>query len=477
MGVWVVDQDWYFHTAGILGQAASKVANGAGTAGSTASLDTWNMAGNDPVGTSWGNKFDPAASNTVQGVVSLAQAWSALAGRIYQAGVNHAWAEFRAGRGRLPSPVNLPPRPPIVEMSVPPLRTSIGADNPGLTDILPGLVAAVGKETPNANTAKLDTSSKTWNRFATMVTEAVDEVTDNVRRPDASLPDATAFYDTITSFGGPGEALGADAMSLSGLSGNFSTATTTMRAAIKREVEFAALELEGSAAVTIGTSEVTGGASLGAETRIVARIVARTGRDIRSYITTLESAAAVIDAFAPTFQPAMKAALDKNSLIPAEGFERNADGTIKPTVRYFDRKKWEAWQRYLQRGGTYDIDRWSKAYDQLQANSANGYWFNQYVAQIMGYDDKSQGWENEYANNNIVPGRRWDWANERLGELVENKSGALDFGQLSDDEIALQRGYTVTWNISGSYEYSPSELAALQRLQDLFPGKFIVNRM
>jgi hypothetical protein len=209
----------------------------------------------------------------------------------------------------------------------------------------------------------------------------------------------------------------------------------------------------------------------------VARLVARAGNNIRGYISTLQAAAAVIDTFSPTFQPAMKAALDKNSLIPAEGFERNPDGTIKPTVRYFDRKKWEAWQRYLQRGGNYDIDRWSKAYDQLQANSANGYWFNQYVAQIMGYDDKSQGWEHEYANSNIVPGRRWDWANERLGELVENKSGALDFGQLSDDEIALQRGYTVTWNISGSYEYSPSELAALQRLQDLFPGKFIVNRM
>jgi hypothetical protein len=475
MGVWVVDQDWYFQTAGILGQAASKVANGAGTAGSTASLDTWNMAGNDPVGTSWGNRFDPAASNTVQGVVSLAQAWSALAGRIYQAGVNHAWAEFRAGRGRLPAPVNLPPRPPIVELTVPPLRTSIGADGPGLTDILPGLVAAVGKETPNADTAKLDTSGKTWSRFATMINEAVGDVTDNVRRPDASLPDATAFYDTITSFGGPGEALGTDALSLSGLTGNFSAATTTMREAIQHEVEITALELEGSAAVSIGTSEVTGGASLGAETRIVARLVARAGNDIRGYISTLQAAAAVIDTFAPTFQPAMKAVLDKNSLIPAEGL----DGSRKPTIRYFDRAKWEAWQRYKARGGLWDIDRWSKAYDQLKANAANGYWYDQQVADIMGYN-KDDGWRKQYTNNEIVPGRRWDWAqiaNNRVVELVENKSGRLDFDQLTADERALNQGIRVTYNINSSYEYSPSELAALQRLQDEFPGRFTVNRL
>ncbi|CAM3916990.1 hypothetical protein H7J08_21685 [Mycobacterium frederiksbergense] len=83
--------------------------------------------------------------------------------------------------------------------------------------------------------------------------------------------------------------------------------------------------------------------------------------------------------------------LDKHSLVPAEGFERNPDGTIKPTIRYFDRAKWEAWQRYLERGADWDIDRWSKAYDTLKENAANGYWYDQYVADVLGYSS-SDDW-------------------------------------------------------------------------------------
>ncbi len=478
MGVWVVDQDWYFHTAGILGRAASKVADAAGIASGTASLATGNMAGDDEIGKSWGGHYDTAASNTVQGVAALARAWSSLAGRVYQAGVNHAWAEFRAGRGKLPAPANLPPPPAVTELSLS-LRSSIGANTDGLTDILPGLVDAVGKQTPNADTGKLDTSAKTWGQFGTTVSEAVGEVTEYVKRPDASLPDATAFYDTITSFGGPGSALGADALSLSGFTRNFSSATTVMREAIAREVEMTAYELEGSAAVSILSSEVTGGASLRAEAAVIRRLVARAGNDIRGYIATLQAAASVIDTFTPTFQPAMKAVLDNNSLIPAEGFERNPDGTIKPTVRYFDRAKWEAWQRYKARGGLWDIDRWSKAYDQLKANAANGYWYDQQVADIMGYN-KDDGWNKQFTDNQIVPGRRWDWAHivdGRPVELVEDKSGRLDFDQLAADERALNQGIRVTYNINSSYEYSPSELAALQRLQAEFPGRFTVNRL
>jgi hypothetical protein len=52
---------------------------------------------------------------------------------------------------------------------------------------------------------------------------------------------------------------------------------------------------------------------------------------------TLRTAAAIIDTFRPVFQAAMKAILDKHSLVPAEGFERNPDGTIALARRTGDR--------------------------------------------------------------------------------------------------------------------------------------------
>lgn len=475
MGVWIVDPNWYFHTAAVLGKASAQLASAVGTS-SYVAVASHRMAGDDPVGTAWGTKYDAAAKSTIEGAAALSQAWSALAGRIYQAGVNHARAEFRAGNGKLPFPVNLPPPPPISQTKPAPPQTSVGNNGIGLTDVIPGLVAAVGEPVPNADTVKLSTVSSAWMPLATALQSTVGQVIAQVKPPDPSLPDATAFYSTAMSFNSSAAALSADATSLSQLSEAFSTATTGMRTGISDEIYATALELEGSAAVSILSSEVTGGSSVLLGTARASYRIATAGRRIYQLIQTLKAATSAMQALVTAFQPAMKAKLDNATLIPAEGFERNPDGTIKATVRYFDRAKWEAWQRYLQRGGTLDIDQWSKAYDTLMANAANGSAFDQYVAQVMGYDTP-HGWQSQYRDADIVPGRIWDFANPDLRELVENKSGRLDLGQLADDEQALEEGWNVTYNINANYQYSASELARLQRLQDLYPGQFIVNRI
>jgi hypothetical protein len=477
MGVWVVDPDWYFHTAAVLGQAASELAGAGGTV-ADASTFAIHMAGDDPIGSGWGGKYDTAATNTVQGVAALSRAWSALAGRVYQAGVNHAWAEFRAGRGRLPSPANLPHRPAISQPSLS-VQSSVGDNGTGLTDILPNLNEVVGVQAPNADTTKLDNAATAWSRLATTISQTVDKVTHGVKRPDPSLPDATVFYDTIVQVTAPGDALSADAQSLSSLSSNFSAATATLRQQISSEVNTTALLLGGSAAVSILATRVVGAASIRAEAAVARRMIQRAGDNIRGFVNALRTAAAVIDTFQPVFQTAMKAILDKNSLVPAEGFERNPDGTIKPTIRYFDRAKWEAWQRYLERGGDWDIDRWSQAYDVLKENAANGYWYDQQVAEVLGYTG-DENWHKQYSNADIAPGRRWDWAylvGDQPVELVENKSGRLDFDQLRLDEQALARNIDVTYNINANYNYSAAEIAALERLQKLYPDQFIVNRI
>jgi hypothetical protein len=355
------------------------------------------------------------------------------------------------------------------------VQSSVGGNGAGLTDILPNLNEAVGAETPNADTAKLDNAATAWSRLATTISQTADKVTHGVKRPDPSLPDATAFYDTIVQVTAPGDALSADAQSLSSFSSSFSAATGTMRQQISSEVNTTALLLGGSAAVSILATRVVGAASISAEVSVARRMIQRAGDNIRGFINALRTAAAVIDTFRPVFQAAMKAILDKNSLVPAEGFERNPDGTIKPTIRYFDRAKWEAWQRYLERGGDWDIDKWSKAYDQLRENFNNGWVFDRNAAEIMGYTPED-GWKAQYSDPSVVPGRRWDYANPALGEYVENKSGRLDFDQLALDEEALQQGVAITYNINANYPYSSAELAALQRIQDEYP-KFTVNRI
>ncbi|MEN3316617.1 MAG: hypothetical protein V7643_18 [Mycobacterium sp.] len=114
--------------------------------------------------------------------------------------------------------------------------------------------------------------------------------------------------------------------------------------------------------------------------------------------------------------------------------------------------------------------------------SALAYAMQTSLPDIMGYD-RDQGWEPQWGSKRDqldevpVPGRVWDWANPDLQELVENKSGRLDFGQLALDETALQRGWNVTRNINANYPYTANELAALERLEKLYPGQFTVNRI
>jgi hypothetical protein len=478
MPLWVVDSDWYFLTAAILGRAGEKVASAAGIVSGSAH-QSGHMAGNDPIGTKWGTRYDSAARDALQGADALAQAWSSLAGRIYQAGVNHAWAEFRAGRRKIPVPANLPPRPSVSEPSST-ISSSVGGNGVGLTDILPGLVEAVGKQAPNADTTDLDAASDMWQRFAATVADAVSDVVNQVKSPDRSLPDANAFYDTVTSLSAPADAVVTDARSLSSLTRGFSTSTTAMRQQIASEVNRTAMWIGGTASVSVLSSEVTGGASLRAEAAVVRRFVTQAGNNIRGYIAALETAAAAIDSFTAALDAAKKGLLDREKFVDIEIFD--PDGTKTHHYR-IPLSKWLSWQNYLQRGGhEWDWNRWSANYDQLKENSANGWWFDQYAANVMGYD-KTQGWTDQFGSRKgdldhvPVQGRVWDWANPELQQLVENKSGRLDMDQLAKDEQAMQAGWSVTYNLNANYAYSPAELAALQRMQERYPGQFTVNRL
>lgn len=471
MGTWVVDSDWYFLTAAILGRAGSKVAGAAGVV-SGASHGSGHMAGNDPVGTKWGSRYDSAARDALGGADSLAQAWSSLAGRVYQAGVNHAWAEFHAGRRKIPVPANLPPRPAISEPSST-ISSSVGNNGVGLNDILPGLVEAVGKEAPNADTSGLDAASDMWQRFAATVGEAVGDVVNQVRRPDHNVPDATAFYEAITALNAPADAIADDGRSLGRLTRELSAATKTMRENTEKEVRSTAEWMGAAVAVSVLPSGVTGGASFRAGATIMRWRINTAGTSIRGYIAAVETAATAIDSFTAALDPGKKSRLDRQKLIDIEIYDPDARTTRRYRVPL---SKELAWERYKERGGQWDWNRWSKTYDQLKQNAANGWAFDKYAAEVMGYS-KDDGWHSQYSDQTIVPGRRWDWVSPDLNEFIENKSGRLDMDQLAKDERVLALGHQLTYNLNANYPYSPAEIAALQTLQDRYPDQFTVNRL
>lgn len=483
MGVWIVDPDWYFHTAEVLGDASSRLASAVGTVADHAKWDTTKMAGNDSsVGAPWGSWYDRFSADTVEGAAMLAGAWSSLANRIYQAGVNHAWAEFRAGRGRLPTPANLPHRPAVTELPMPALPSSVGDNGPGLEVVyLPGLDESLGGvEIPNADTDKLPLAAASWEAFAATINETVSEVTHQVRRPDPLLPDATAFYNTITSLGGPADALGADALSLSEAASTLSAGIVEMRANITNELRSMSLMHVLGAVVAAVATRVTARVSVKAGVEGLARRVRLAGERIRGFVSALQAVASLLSATAPRFTHADKAKVDKQRFIDIEIFD--PDGTRSRHYR-IPLSKWLSWLDYLNRGGDeWQWDRWSDAYDRLKENVANGWWFDQWVADVQGYSTED-GWTDQFGSRRedlaLVPvqNRVWDWANPDLRELVENKSGRLDLDQLAQDEIALQADWNVTWNLNAHYQYSAAELAALERLRKLYPDNFTYNFM
>lgn len=487
MGVWIVDPDWYFSTAATVGSAAEDVATQMGIAENVLSFQTQTMAGDDPIGTAWGKKYDAAALEMLYGVRLLCTAWSGLAMRLYEAGENHAWAEFEAGRRIIPGPQNLPQKPPVREPAIGTPPSSVGNNGSGLDEVLPGLKSLVGRDVPNGDTEELGEAATALAELSQMIITTCQSVIHQVGRPPADLPDASAFYTSIMSITAPADAAAVDALTLAAHCETFSTALTTMRENIQTQIDITSAQI--SAYVTAGIIIIIATRMAGTKyvikelTPEVIEAIEDCADMINVYIDQFETAVAGMGTYAATLDSALKAILFKFVLVAADGNERLSDGSLVPTTRYFTPAKAAAWERYLERDGEWDIDRWSQAYDQLAANAATGYQFDQYAARAMGYDSDDR-WERGYRDPSIMGGRVWDYANvwtdgegNQTGILVENKSGAIDWGQFDIDMEAMSNGYQVVWNINANYDYSEADLNYLRQMAENSNGRFVLNEI
>lgn len=476
MGLWVVDPNWYFSTAAVVGEAVTDLSLGVSTL--RAELSGCNsMAGNDPYGTQWGGDYDAAMRAFMKDASLVAEAWSSLAGRVYQAGVNHEKAEWAAGRGgQMPTAANLPKPPPISEMVPVPPPSAVGYTGKGLEDVLPDLMDAIGVDVPNAHLNRLQKSGDALRGMNERITKALNKVSEQVKRPHPSLPDAMGFYDELMGLNAPVGALGTDATRLGEEAIHFRAATIGMRQGIQAEVASCAGDLGMSANPIIMTARVVGGWKTLATAAVRgAPRIKRAGDTIRGYINSMNAAASALHAFAHAVNPMFIAQLTKSAKVPVIDIEYNDDGTVKSQrTTMMSYSKWQAWQRYTMRGGKMTVNEWSEAYERITANREDGAQWNDIMKDVWGYDP-DQGWQHEYTDPVTGQDRRWDFANPDSLQLVENKHGALDMGQLPYDDKMLRQGWTITYNLNSQHQYSTREIWALQALADKHPGKVTIN--
>ena len=212
---------------------------------------------------------------------------------------------------------------------------------------------------------------------------------------------------------------------------------------------------------------VTAGVSDLAAAGLTTVRVAATGRRIYSVIRVLSADSAAVSSSLNSVRAAggLSARLVETINKPLATFEINEDGTIK-TSPVFPKWKQDAWERYQ---GDLSMEEWSKAYDNLMNNVSNGSAWDQQVKEIMGYTEEN-GWISQCRDEDLAPGRVWDFCNEELNTSIENKSGRIDPEQLAKDEEALRNGRRIEYNLRDPI--SPGQVAMLDRLVALYPNRF-----
>lgn len=129
--------------------------------------ETGAMAGSDDDGTAWAKSYDARANEVLDAVNDLTAAMTNYAGVTFQAGFNHAIAEYNATIGdKVPPPVRPPePTPTAGVLSVPP---AAGGPGEGLVDYAIGLVEHIGVPVPDGDTGKLDKAAQVWSVLASV---------------------------------------------------------------------------------------------------------------------------------------------------------------------------------------------------------------------------------------------------------------------------------------------------------------------
>lgn len=474
----IVDSDWYLQVAQAASRASAQIQEAIRYAdGALQGCD--GMAGDDEVGASWGEAYDNAIKPVIRNTCLLSTALASFGARVNQAGHNHDVAEAVAGRASRGVRSTAGQYDAVTHIRLTEPGSAIGpsSEDGGVGASMVGqlIKSTLEVKIPNAHTDRVNSAATILTSLAAKIDAALDAVAHASNNPiDEHADDVRALKSELSAnIFAAGEAISSDVRSLSTSARSFAADVDAKRAEMKSEAESAQRDIQMSGGLAIAGALLTAGAAApgatAAEIAIVAARVALAARRIYSIIKTLEALASVSEmaSLAPTVTSSIESKLRASIDHPSADIDIDENGNIKKTP-LFPPLKQKAWEEYLRNGGDYDIEKWSKAYDTLMENAATGSAYDKWVAEVMGYT-KENGWVPQYVDDEIG-GRRWDFANTALRELIENKSGRLDTEQLLVDEIALESGWKVTYNLLSAL--SPADMARLERLEQAYPGRF-----
>lgn len=444
------------------------------------------MAGDDEIGRQWGNAWDSALNQFLPNACRLADAYGAIANRAYTAGVNFLTAEWVAAgkQGSPPSPPTKAPENVDQRVLVGNMPTSIGPNGEPLITDIPGLIDAIARDLPNGNDVKLAIVADLLDDIGNAIRQHSDEVRKFGREPgERDSRDAHLLYDEyVSNVLGPSGMAEEDATTMAGAARKFSQELVAQRQDMNQAIQELTTEAAATLAIGAAGSFVTATGSNWAAMGITAARVGSTAMRIRSVVETLQTATRAIGTTMTTLRVTASVVQLMNETIskPLANFEVDPDTGVIKTTPVFPKWKQDAWERYLlncgtRPGGCVSMEEWSRLYDQLMENTSNGSEWDQEVGELMGYTPEN-GWQPQ-RHVDDVDGRRYDFVHyDEDGypdELVENKSGRLDGDQLVKDELALEQGYKVTYNLRAPL--SPSDQAKLDALEAAYGNQFTVN--
>lgn len=468
-----VDHDWYFRIAGAANNASWCIREAVVTCAKNIDLYS-GIAGDDEGGAEWGKTYDSVMPDFILNVCRLADACGSIASRAYQGGLNHLNAEFAASGGQGPAPQPPGPPPDSVDQRVPLAGppSAVANNGEGLDTNIPELLDEIGVRVPNGNADHLIAVGTALAELRNTIADKTEDLIAATRPPTEPYgPDAEALYNEMTSnVIAPAGYIKEDATVLASAATDFGTAIVERRKDISDEMASLGTQLAITVVIGIAATVVTAGASDVAAAVVSGGRVARGGHRIYRVIQSLREETSTLNSKMSQLQAvgSVTAKLIETIGKPLTSFDVNEDGTIKSSG-VFPKWKQDAWERYLANGGDLSMEEWSKKYDQLMKNISNGSEWDQKVKEILGYDE-DKGWKSQYRDPEIADGRIWDFANPETRELIENKSGRLDYEQLEKDEIALRLGWNVTYNLK--VPLPESQLRRLEELAEKYPDQF-----
>jgi hypothetical protein len=287
-----VDAQTFYDTGRLLSGLSGSLYRVFGTAVSGLAA-TASMAGSDDDGRAWAASYDERARDILGGVNDLTAALDNYAGVMFQAGFNHAIAEYNSGSGGGP-PVK--PAEPTSTAGVVTAPPSAGGPGEGLLDSALGLVEQIGVPVPDGDTAKLETAAVTWSTFATVLqTTGVLALLGSA--PQAFTHTKTAEVDLIandlTELHAALQAILAACTELGRSCTDYRTSLDDLRTELSNLLEDLAIEIGVTAVIGVAASFVSFGATIAAATAKAAHSITKFAGLIRTAVSTWKIAKAI----------------------------------------------------------------------------------------------------------------------------------------------------------------------------------------